>query len=68
MQNVFTGKVITVESKFNKSGFTRNQRDAFNNVKTPFKLDRTTSTQFQKGVQSTVNFGVQQGANKQKND
>ena len=36
--------------------------------KTPFVIDRTTSTQFQKGVQSTVNFGVQQGTNRLNND
>ena len=38
------------------------------NVKTPFVIDRTTSAQFQKGVQSTVNYGVQQGTNRLNND
>lgn len=51
-----------------KSGFTPNQKAALPNVKTPFVIDRTTSTQFQKGVQSTVNFGVQQGTNRLNND
>lgn len=68
MENIFTNKTITVESKFNKSGLTPNQKAALPNVKTPFVIDRTTSTQFQKGVQSTVNFGVQQGTNRLNND
>ena len=67
MENVFTNKTITVESKFNTSGLTPNQKAARPNVKTPFVIDRTTSTQFQKGVQSTVNFGVQQEANRLNN-
>lgn len=65
---IFTNKTITVESKFNKSGLTPNQKAARPNVKTPFVIDRITSTQFQKGVQSAVNFGVQQGTNRLNND
>lgn len=68
MENVFTGRTITVESKFNTSGLTPNQKAALSNVKTPFVIDRTTSAQFQKGVQSTVNYGVQQGTNRLNND
>ena len=68
MENVFTGRTITVESKFNMSGLTPNQKAALSNVKTPFVIDRTTSAQFQKGVQSTVNYGVQQGTNRLNND
>jgi len=45
MKNVVTGKRLTVESKFNKSGFTPNQKAAQNRVTTPGGLivDRTTS-------------------------
>ena len=68
MENVFTNKTITVESKFNTSGLTPNQKAALPNVKTPFIIDRTTSTQSQRGVQSIVNIGVQQGTNKLNND
>jgi len=42
MTNVFTGKKITVESKFNTSGFTKNQSTV---IKNGYKVieDRTTS-------------------------
>jgi len=45
MRNILTGKKVTVESKFNSSGLTRNQRAAAGNVETPGGLiiDRTTS-------------------------
>lgn len=45
MKNIFTGKQLTVESKFNTSGLTRNQIAAQSRVTTPGGLiiDRTTS-------------------------
>jgi hypothetical protein len=48
--NVFTKKQIIVESKFNTSGLTTNQRTALKNVTVPFTVDRTTSTQIGHGV------------------
>lgn len=47
MVNVFTGKKLTVESKFNSAGLTRNQRAAKPNVTTAggLILDKTTSQQ-----------------------
>ena len=45
MRNVFTGKSIIVESKFNTSGLTKNQKAALKNVDVPFYLDRTTGKQ-----------------------
>lgn len=68
MKNAFTGKTIIVESKFNGARLTTNQKAALPNVKVPFVVDRTTSTQFQNGVQSTVTFGIQLGTYRFKND
>ena len=48
--NVFTKKQIIVESKYNTSGLTTNQRAALKNVTVPFTVDRTTSTQIGHGV------------------
>lgn len=47
MKNVITGKELTVESKFNTAGLTKNQKAAKNRVTTPGGLivDRTTSDQ-----------------------
>ncbi len=47
MKNVFTGKKLTVESKFNTAGLTKNQIKAKPNVTTPGGLivDRTTGSQ-----------------------
>jgi hypothetical protein len=47
MRNVFTGRRLTVESKFNTSGLTPNQVRAASRVATPGGLivDRTTSQQ-----------------------
>ena len=42
MKNIFTGRKITVESKFNTSGLTRNQRTAINRGANVI-IDRTTS-------------------------
>ncbi len=42
MQNRITGKFKTVESKFNKSGLTKNQKTAIANGK-KVTIDRTTS-------------------------
>jgi RHS repeat-associated protein len=47
LTNVFTGKKLTVESKFNKSPLSNNQKAARSNITTPGGLivDRTTSEQ-----------------------
>ena len=47
MKNIITGKELTVESKFNTAGLTKNQKAAQNKVETPGGLivDRTTSDQ-----------------------
>lgn len=56
MENVFTGNKLTVESKFNTAGLTRNQAAAQARVATPGGLivDRTTSQQLGKATQSVV--------------
>jgi hypothetical protein len=55
-ENMFTGKNLTVESKFNTSGLTPNQAAAAPNVTTSGGLiiDRTTSKQLGDGVKSTI--------------
>jgi RHS repeat-associated protein len=56
MENVFTGKKLTVESKFNASDLTNNQKAAQGNVTTSGGLivDRTTSLQLGNATQSIV--------------
>ncbi|WP_316812880.1 DUF6443 domain-containing protein [Pedobacter heparinus] len=56
MKNIFTGKQLTVESKFNTSGLTSNQRAALKNVTTPGGaiVNRTTSQQLGKTAQRVV--------------
>lgn len=56
LKNIFTKKIITVESKFNTSGLTRNQVAARSRVTTAGGLivDRTTSSQLGKVAQSVV--------------
>ncbi len=44
MRNVVTGKQLTVESKFNTSGYTKNQTAAMQNVKTPGGVIENRST------------------------
>lgn len=63
MKNVFTGKKATVESKFNSSPLTPNQRRAQGNVTTPGGLivDRTTSDQIGNAA-NTVIRGASAGA------
>jgi hypothetical protein len=63
MENVFTGKKLTVESKFNTSRLTPNQAAARGNIKTPGGLiiDRTTSQGLGKAAQ-TVTTGAAGGA------
>jgi RHS repeat-associated protein len=47
MEQIVTHKKIIVESKYNSSTLTPNQKRALPYVTIPFKVDRTTSTQFQ---------------------
>lgn len=56
MKNIFTGKRLTVESKFNSSSLNKVQRAARSNVTTDGGLiiDRTTSTQLGNATQSTA--------------
>lgn len=62
MKNIFTGKELTVESKFNTSGLTSNQRVAIPNVQTQGGLiiDRTTSSQLG-GAAQTATTGAGAG-------
>lgn len=55
-----TGKQIIVESKYNKSGFTNNQKKALKNVKVDFKVDRTTSEMI--GNWATSGYATQWGS------
>jgi RHS repeat-associated protein len=63
MKNVFTGSRKTVESKFNTSGLTPNQKAVAGNVTTPGGLiiDRTTSQQLGNAAK-TVTGGTGAGA------
>ena len=56
MENVFTGKRLTVESKFNTSPLSKNQRAAQSNIGTPGGLivDRTTSQQLGNATKAGV--------------
>ena len=56
MENVFTGKQLTVESKFNTSGLTGNQQAARPNITTPGGLiiDNTTSQQLGNASKAAV--------------
>ena len=56
MENVITGKQITVESKFNGAGYSPNQIKAMPNVTTEggLILSRTTSQQLGSGVSGTA--------------
>lgn len=62
MKNIFTGKELTVESKFNTSGLTTNQRTAAPNIQTSGGLiiDRTTSQQLG-GAARTATTGAGSG-------
>jgi hypothetical protein len=62
MKNVFTGKKLTVESKFNKAKMTGNQKAARGKVQTPggVIVDRTTSGQLGRVVKMTVVGGFGQ--------
>ena len=55
MKNVFTCKHIVVESKFNTSKLTINQRNAQKNIGIPFRIDRTTGSQLGNWMQQSVN-------------
>ena len=55
MKNVFTGRHIVVESKFNTSKLTINQRNAQKNIGIPFRIDRTTGSQLGNWMQQSVN-------------
>jgi RHS repeat-associated protein len=56
MENVFTGKQLTVESKFNTAGFTKNQAAAQSRVTTAggVIVDRTTSQGLGNAATTTV--------------
>lgn len=64
MKNVFTGKRLTVESKFNSSPLTTNQRRAQGNVTTPGGLivDRTTSNQMGNVANTSIRGGAVGGS------
>ncbi len=68
MTNKITGKQITVESKFNTSGLTRNQTAAQSRVTTSGGLiiDRTTSQGLGKGAKA-VTVGAVSGIDAQRN-
>jgi len=68
MTNVFTGKKITVESKFNSSTLTPNQWTAQSRVATPGGLiiDRTTSQGLGNGAK-TATVGAGAGVDAQRN-
>ena len=71
MKNVFTGKELTVESKFNTSGLTKNQVAAQSNITTPGKLivDTTTSQQLGNAAQTaTVATGAGIDAQRQREE
>ncbi len=53
-KNIFTGKRIIVESKFNTSGLTPNQRMAIKQTGLPVIIDRTTSKQIGNALDATV--------------
>jgi RHS repeat-associated protein len=59
MKNIFAGKQLTVESKFNNARLTPNQQAASSNVSTPggLILDRTTSQQMGNAANSAVRGG-----------
>ena len=56
MRNIFTGNHLTVESKFNKAGYTKNQDDAMQNVTTKGGVieSRTTSQGLGNAATTTV--------------
>ena len=60
MKNVFTGKKLTVESKFNTSSLTPNQAVARSNVTTPGGLiiDRTTIQQLGNAAKAAAGSGA----------
>lgn len=68
MKSVVTGKQLTVESKFNTSGLTGNQKAAAGNVSTPGGLivNRTTSSGVGRAVGAATS-GVGAGIATQKN-
>ena len=53
-KHLVTGKRIVRESKFNKSGLTPNQKAAWNRSEYPIEIDRTTSDDIGRWVQSTT--------------
>lgn len=67
-ENVFSGKLLTVESKFNTSKLTVNQKAAQSNIKTEGGLiiDRTTSNDIGRGA-STIVSGAGAGVSAQTN-
>jgi hypothetical protein len=66
MKNIFTGKELTVESKFNSAKLTGNQHMARPNVTTPEGLiiDRTTSQQVGNAAKTVVSGGATISTNK----
>ena len=59
MENMFTGKKLTVESKFNKAGYTDNQIAAASKVTTPGGVieSRTTSEQLGRVAEKVIVTG-----------
>ncbi|MDN3583988.1 hypothetical protein [Mucilaginibacter flavus] len=70
MKNIFNGNRLTVESKFNTSGLTKNQRLARPFVTTPggLLINRTTSQQLGKVAQSVATGGITTTSNQIKNN